>query len=493
MTTTNWQSPSPQNGSTSDSGHERIPWYRDVRVIRVVAQIVFVILFLTTTYGLITNLTRNLQASNLALDFGVYQRPFGVAISEGISITENWTWTRDTSTIAPILWGAALLLLLFLIYDVFRTYRREKHFTSSQLISVLVILFLGLFLVTNPPGQLEVTLAQTFATYLRPSSITRAFITGITNTLAAVAASLVACTVLGILAGIGLLSSNYLLRTVSKVYVEIFRNTPLVVQLIFIYRTLTLLLPAPRQSIFSPGQIGPLTLENNLYVINARGFYFARLDPTETNGLLWLVLLVGVIATFIVLRLRRRHQDATGQPARPWLFGIGIMLASLVIGWLLSGTPYTVSFPQLRGPNVQDGIVFSTGFVSLILGLTLYTAAFVADIVRAGIQSVPYGQIEAARSQGFNGSQVLSLVVLPQALRLIIPPLGNQYVNLGKNSSLALVVGFADTYRIGQLANNESGQAVPIFVGLMLMYLTLSLVISVLTNLVNSGTRFKTR
>ena len=204
-------------------------------------------------------------------------------------------------------------------------------------------------------------------------------------------------------------------------------------------------------------------------------------------------LILGLIFAFVVRRWRTQRQDATGQPARVLQFTAGIMLAALVIGWLISGTPFTVNFPELRGPNVQDGIVFSTGFISLVVGLTLYTAAFVADIVRAGIQSVPYGQIEAARSQGFSGGQVLSLIVLPQALRLIIPPLGNQYVNLGKNSSLGLVVGFVDTYRIGQLANNESGQAVPIFVGLMVIYLILSLVISVLTNLINRGTRFKTR
>jgi general L-amino acid transport system permease protein len=305
--------------------------------------------------------------------------------------------------------------------------------------------------------------------------------------------SLIGCTILGILVGIGLLSSNYLLRTVSKVYVEIFRNTPLLVQLIFIYRTLSLLLPAPRQSIFSPQQIGPITFENNLYAINTRGFYIAQPLPTETTNILWLALLIGLVISFLVRRQRLKVQDETGRPARTWRYMTLIMVAALAIGWLVSGTPYTVSFPELRGPNIQNGIAFTTGFVAVFLGLTLYTAAFIADIVRAGIQSVPFGQIEAARSQGLKGNQVLSLVVLPQALRLIIPPLGNQYVNLGKNSSLALAVGFVDVYRIGQLANNESGQAVPIFVGLMVIYLILSLILSVLTNLVNRTTRYKTR
>jgi general L-amino acid transport system permease protein len=493
MTTTNWQTPSPDGGNSPNPANERIPWYRDVRVIRILAQLAFVVLFVLAIYGLITNLVSNLRASNLAMDFSVYRRPFGVAVSEGISITETWTWIQNTSVIAPILWGVALLLLIALVYDLFRTYRLRRHFTTAQSIPALIAVVLALFLISNPPAQLEATLAETFATYLRPSTVARAFITGITNTLAAVVISLVACTVLGILVGIGLLSTNFLLRSVSTVYVEIFRNTPLLVQLIFIYRTLTLLLPAPRQSIFSPPQIGPLTLENNLFAFNARGFYFARLVPTETNTALGLALLAGLVITFLVRRQRLKVQEETGQPARTWRFAVSIMLASLVIGWLLAGTPYTVSYPELRGPNIQEGMVFSIAFVSLVLGLTLYTASFIADIVRAGIQSVPYGQIEAARSQGLKGNQVLSLVVLPQALRLIIPPLGNQYVNLGKNSSLALIVGFVDTYRIGQLTNNESGQAVPIFVGLMLIYLTFSLILSLMTNLLNRSTRFRTR
>jgi general L-amino acid transport system permease protein len=165
-----------------------------------------------------------------------------------------------------------------------------------------------------------------------------------------------------------------------------------------------------------------------------------------------------------------------------------------VVGWLFSGgAPFALDYPILRGPNVREGTQLSAGFVSVFLGLTLYTSAFVADIVRAGIQAVPYGQIEAARSQGLTSGQVLNLVVLPQALRLIIPPLGNQYVNTGKNSTLALVVGYFDTYQIALLANNESGQAVPVFAGLMVIYLTQSLVLSVMTNLVNQTTRMRSR
>lgn len=309
--------------------------------------------------------------------------------------------------------------------------------------------------------------------------------------------SLIACTLLGIFAGIGLLSSNILVRGVAQVYVEIFRNTPMVVQLIFIYRSLTLLLPAPRQSICALGSYtldpNPCTLPGNLFILNARGFYVVQPNPTDQASILFISVIIGIIIAVILRTWRLRRQEQTGQPAYVWRFITPVLLITIVGGWLLAGTPYSFNYPFLRGPNVQEGLQLSISFMALTLGLTLYTGAFIADIVRAGIQSVPFGQIEAARSQGFNSSQVLSLIVLPQALRLIIPPLGNQYVNLGKNSSLGIVVAYADTYRIAQLANNESGQAVPFFLGLMLIYLSISVSLSVMTNLINRFSRIKTR
>jgi general L-amino acid transport system permease protein len=301
--------------------------------------------------------------------------------------------------------------------------------------------------------------------------------------------SLVACTLLGIFVGVGLLSNNFLVRSLSAVYVEIFRNTPLLIQLLFIYRTFTLLLPAPRQSIFSPEWLG----ENSVYILNARGFYFPALIPTESVTWFWVGLIAGVIA-FIALRYwRTQLQERTGQPAQTLRYALLPALLILAAGYLLSGTPFTVDYPALDRLNVVGGMNFSIAFVSLFIGLTLYTAAFVADIVRAGIQAVPYGQIEAARAQGFSRGQVLNLIVLPQALRLIVPPLGNQYVNLSKNSSLAVAVTYVDVYRVAALANNESGQAVPFFVGLMLVYLAISLLLSLIMNSVNNLTRVRTR
>jgi general L-amino acid transport system permease protein len=462
-----------------------VPWYRDVKVLRILAQLVFVVLFIGAGYVLFSNLVSNLTASNLSLDFAVYRRPFNVAVNEGLSMTEAWTWAENTDLLGWLVWLALLAVAVFSAFTAVHQFRR-RHLTFPPVIMTLILAFV---VVTSPPAAISTWLSTILKDYFYPSSMSRAFVTGIYNTLQVVLFSLIGCTLLGIFVGIGLLSKNFLVRNVARIYVEIFRNTPLVVQLIFLYRTLTLILPAPRQSVFGPS-IG----ENmNLWIFNARGMYFPRFVITETTHIFYAALLVGLLITWIVRRWRTAYRDQTGKPAYLFRYTAGIMLSALALGILFSGTPYTISYPFLKGPNVQEGLQLSLSFVALFLGLTLYTAAFVAEIVRAGIQSVPYGQIEAARSQGFTGSQVLSMIVLPQALRLIIPPLGNQYVNLGKNSSLALVVGYVDTYRIAQIANNESGQAVPFFALLMLIYLTISLTLSFLTNLFNRSTRLKTR
>lgn len=483
--------PAPGGGPRFRIGTPGVPWYRDITILRVIAQIVFMILFLGALYFLWTTLVGNLQSSNLSLDFSVYQRPFTVAISEGPSLTEDWEWLNNLDLITTGLWvifGVAIAASGWNAYRNFRENKNRVHYPTAITFVAIVAL-----LIIYPPSAINASVQEFLQAHFYGGSMTRALTTGVANTLRVVVLSLVACTLLGIFVGIGLLSGNFLVRNVAKVFVEIFRNTPLLVQLIFIYRTMTLILPFPRQSIFSPSQIGPFTFDQSYWVINARGLYVVSLEPTETFGILAGLTVAGLIVAWLVRRWRLSVQERTGQPAYgTWAF-IGVTLAFFIIGWIAAGSPFNADYPALQGPNVRGGYQLTTGFFALFVGLTLYTAAFIAEIVRAGIQAVPHGQIEAARSQGLNSTQVLQLVILPQALRLIIPPLGNQYVNLGKNSSLGLAVNFPDTYRIAQIANNESGQAVPFFVGLMVIYLVLSLVLSAITNLVNRGTKVKTR
>ncbi len=467
-----------------------IPWYRDIRILRIIAQMAFVIGFVGGLYILFSNLVRNLNQSDLSLDFNIYRRRFSVAISEGISLTDDWGWISNTDLlqlIIGIIWFSTLILVLRNILIAYRQHREIRSW------SVTIAIGLILLILFYPLSSMAEELAVTLNDYLYGESMTRAFITGIINTLRVVTLSLVACTILGIFVGIGLLSSNFLVRSVAQVYVEIFRNTPLLVQLFFINRTMTLLLPRPRQSIMSPTNIFGLELDSSFYILNARGFYIAEPVPQDGANFFYMAVIIALGVGWFLRHRRLAHQDATGEPANTWRIVLPIMLAILAIGWFVAGSPFSIGYPELQGLRIEGGTSLSLGFVSLFLGLTLYTAAFIADIVKAGIQSVPHGQLEAARSQGLRSSQVLNLVVLPQALRLIIPPLGNQYVNLGKNSSLGLIVNYADTYQIAILANNESGQAVPFFVGLMVIYLSLSLTLSVMTNFINRATELRSR
>jgi general L-amino acid transport system permease protein len=316
------------------------------------------------------------------------------------------------------------------------------------------------------------------------SSNLRALMAGLQNTLRVVVVGLIGATLLGILVGVGRLSANLLVRSVSNAYIELFRNTPLLVQLYFIYRGLRITMPERVQDSYKlPGPI----------YINRRAVNFPLIQGTGTANVFYLMLIIGVAIGIVLWVWRLRVQDRTGRPANTLRWFLPAVLIFGAAGWLLSGGPFSVNFPQLQRFNFQGGNRLSAEYITLTLGLILYTAAFIADIVRAGIQAVPYGQIEAARAQGFSGSQTLRLIVLPQALRLIIPPLGNQYLNLAKNSSLGIAIGFFDVYNVGNVISNQTGQSVAVFAVMMVIYLAMSLVISLLTNLVNYSMRLRSR
>lgn len=316
------------------------------------------------------------------------------------------------------------------------------------------------------------------------SSNFEALMVGLRNTLRVVIFGLAGATVLGVLVGIGRLSANVLVRSVTGTYIEIFRNTPLLVQLYFIYRGMRMLLPEQlRDSYKLPGPI----------YINRRAINFPLVQPTDTARLFYIALALGVAIGIVLWVWRLRVQDRTGRPAHTLRWFLVSAVGLSMAGWLLAGRPFQVEFPQLERFNFTGGDRLSAEYITLTLGLVLYTAAFIADIVRAGIQAVPYGQIEAARAQGFRGGQTLRLIVLPQALRLIIPPLGNQYLNLAKNSSLGIAIGFFDVYSVANVISNQTGQSVVIFAAMMAIYLTMSLTISLIMNTVNFLTRLRSR
>jgi general L-amino acid transport system permease protein len=218
--------------------------------------------------------------------------------------------------------------------------------------------------------------------------------------------------------------------------------------------------------------------------INRRAVNFPLVQGTDTAQLLYVGVGLGLVLGIALWRWRLRVQDRTGRPARTVRWFLAVFVGLSALGWLLAGKPFTVNYPRLERFNFVGGDRLSAEYITLTLGLILYTAAFIADIVRAGIQAVPYGQIEAARAQGFSGGQTL---------RLIIPPLGNQYLNLAKNSSLGIAIGFFDVYNVTNEISNQTGQSVTVFAVMMAIYLSLSLTISLVMNTANYMMRMKAR
>ena len=309
----------------------------------------------------------------------------------------------------------------------------------------------------------------------------RAFIVGLVNTLKVAAAGIVLASLLGLLAGVARLSTNWLVRKIATVYVEVVRNTPLLVQLFFLYFAVILRLPRLSEALVLPG---PTLLSNRGAVIPW---------PRVTDSFPpWLLFLGITLVTIVVLiGLRRRSMNRTGRPALGVVWVFAVLVGIPVIGWIIvPGRPLAFDIPavfvQPGGVlTVDGGANLSSEFTALLVGLVIYTGAYIAEVVRSGIQAVPKGQTEAARSQGFTNGQILRLIVLPQALRVIIPPLISQYLNLAKNSSLAIAIGFLDLYAVSQTMLNQSGRVVEVFLMIMGSYLSISLTISFVMNLVN--------
>jgi general L-amino acid transport system permease protein len=312
-------------------------------------------------------------------------------------------------------------------------------------------------------------------------SYARAFLVGVVNTIRVASLGIVFATLVGLVTGIARLSDNWLVSRIASVYIEIVRNTPLLVQLFFLYFAVILKLPNIRDPLVWPG---PIFLSN-------RGVAVPALRTTASFGSWWPFLIVALIGAGILLILRGRGIEHTGRPNFNLLW-VGVPLVVIpALGWLLiPGHPLWLDLPEMISKTggvlkVEGGAALSSEFTALLVGLVIYTGAFIAEVVRAGIMAVPKGQTEAARAQGFTGGQILRLIVLPQALRVIIPPLISQYLNLTKNSSLAIGIGFLDLYAVSATMLNQSGRVVEVFMMIMASYLTMSLTISSIMNVVN--------
>ena len=383
------------NSHTVVSG--KIPFWRDVRVLRILFQVLFllgVILLLAILYR---NMLAGLHGLGLTLNLNFLQDEAGFGISEGIPYEPSDTYLR-------------------------------------------------------------------------------AFWVGIVNTLRVSIIGIICATLLGLLFGIARLSSNWLIRTIAAAYVECFRNIPLLLQILFWYTAVVGQLPKVRESISLFGGV----------FINNRGIYLP--SPEPASGLkIWLWFLsAGLILAVILYIVRWRQLQQLDRPGFRAKWALPAFLIVALCGWFLTpGRPFTLDLPALQGFNYQGGMRFTPEFSALLIALSIYTSAFIAEVVRSGIQSVVKGQREAARAVGLKEGEILRLVVLPQAIPIIVPPLTSQYLNLAKNSSLAVAIGFPDLFSVGNTTLTQTGQSIPVFAMVMASYLVMSLATSAAMNWYN--------
>ena len=323
--------------------------------------------------------------------------------------------------------------------------------------------------------------AQTLIAYSSDSTYFRALQVGLINTLVVAAAGIVTATIVGLLVGIGRLSHNWLIARLCTVYVEIFRNIPPLLVIFFWYLGVLALLPSIR-SIFQHVKDNP----DAAFFISNRGVYMPAPIFGEGSGLVLGALVVGIIAAIVFTMWANARQRATGErPPVLWV-NLGLIVLMPLVVFVLMGLPLSFDYPVPGSFNMRGGMVVGPEFLALYLALSLYTASFIAEIVRAGIRGVSKGQSEASYALGLRPGLTTRLVVLPQALRIIIPPLTSQYLNLIKNSSLAVAVGYADLVAVGGTILNQSGKSIEIIAIWMLIYVSISLITSLFMNWFNA-------
>jgi general L-amino acid transport system permease protein len=380
-----------------------------------------------------------------------------------------WRDERVLRGIAQVVSGAAVIG--FLIWVVFNFMAAAEGRGLN----------LGFGFLDGPAGF---PISDPILPYDPSRSFGYAFLVGIVKTLLVAVIGVVLATLLGTVVGLARLSTNWLLSRIALAYIEFHRNIPLLVLLFLWYFPVFNRLPPVAEGIMWPGPT----------YLTERGLYLTwpRLKP---GGELFVVsIILGIICAIIAFAVLIRRRESTGQETHALPISLLVLIILPGMGWLLSGrNPFVLDVPVLDGFNFQGGLRLTPEFAALLVGLVTYTAAFIAEVVRAGIQSVDQGQVEAARSVGLNAPQVISLVVLPQALRVIVPPMISQYLNLTKNSSLALFIGYQDLFGVAKIAINQAGRAVQVFLMTMATYLLMSLITSAVLNIYNRRIQFVER
>ena len=325
-------------------------------------------------------------------------------------------------------------------------------------------------------GRAGFDVSQALIEYTANSTFGRALVVGLLNTILVAVLGIVTATAIGFLVGIGRLSRNWLIARLCTIYVETFRNIPPLLVIFFWYLGVLAVLPGVRDS---------YELPFGTY-LNSRGFFMPRPIWGEGAWLIAVALVGGIAVTWFLARRAYQRQMATGQRTPLWPKALALIVALPLVVFFVTGMPVTFDMPELGTFNLRGGLDVKPEFLSLYLALSVYTASFIAEIVRAGILGVSKGQTEAASALGLRSRQTLRLVVVPQAMRIIIPPMTSQYLNLTKNSSLGVFVGYPELVQIGQTTMNQTGQAIEVVAIWMMVYLGLSLATSAFMNWYNA-------
>ncbi|TKT73232.1 ABC transporter permease subunit [Afipia massiliensis] len=354
-----------------------------------------------------------------------------------------------------------------------------------QILFVALVVWVGYEIVDNARANLQTqriasgfgfmsntagfAVSQALIPFTESDSYARVFVVGLLNTLLVSIVGIVIATIIGVLVALGRLSPNWLLARIAGGYVELIRNLPLLFQILFWYLAVLATLPSPRQSI---SLFGTVFLSN-------RGLIVPDPVPQQPFGVFVVAIAIGIVASLAMRAYARRQLFVAGEKLTIWPFVLAMLIGLPALAIAMFGAPVTFDMPQLRGFNFVGGAKVLPEFAALTIALSTYTAAFIAEIVRAGLQSVPKGQMEAGASLGLSRGETLRLVIIPQAMRVILPPLTNQYLNLTKNSSLAVAIGYPDLFSVfAGTALSQTGQAVEIIALTMGVYLLISLVTS---------------
>jgi general L-amino acid transport system permease protein len=378
-----------------------------------------------------------------------------------------------------------------LLYRLFND--KELRSVTIQVITMALILAFFFFIVSNAVTNLETIgkgysfsflwdasnydINQHLIEYNSQSPHWRAALVGLINTLLVAVAGIILSTIVGFLLGVLRLSSNWLINRVVYVYIEYVRNVPVLLHILLVHGIVVNTLPIPKNAL--------MAFDGTLFLTN-RGCYTPKplFEPA-----MWAVLIafvIGIVFTIWFKRYAKKVQDATGKIYPVLWISLGAIILFPIVVFFLAGMPLTFEYPELKGFNFKGGLVLRPEFVALWLALSLYTAAFIAEIVRAGIQAISHGQTEAAFALGIKPSRTMSLVIIPQALRVIIPPLSSQYLNITKNSSLAIAIGYMDIVAtIGGISLNQTGREMECMTIVLSIYLMFSLLISAFMNWYN--------